>query len=153
MFCYPFPIQFALIQLFVFFCFLLFYLILFKKFIVLGFQFLVLLGNVLELQSPCIMVVMFKIFLIFIRRAKRVDSDVPFTFGEHRDVTANTTADIAEMSWEVIIVMSIGKFLESEFLILCEFFMSLFVHVFKIIIILNEFLKYQLFIIILIEWF
>ena len=149
MFCYPFPIQFALIQLFVLFCFLLFYLILFKKFIVIGFQFLVLLGHVLELQCPCIMVVMFKIFLIFIRRAKRVDSDVPFTFGEHRDVTAG----IAEMSWEVIIVMSIGKFLESEFLILCEFFMSLFVHVFKIIIILNEFLKYQLFIIILIEWF
>lgn len=49
--------------------------------------------------------------------------------------------------------MSIGKFLESEFLILREFFMSLVVHVFKIIIILNEFLKYQLFISILIEWF
>ncbi len=88
-------------------------------------------ADVLKLQNFLIMVGYFKIFLIFIRRAKRVDSDIPFTFSERWYVTT----DITKMSRKVIIIMPIGKFQESKFLILCQFFGSIVIHVLKIIII------------------
>ncbi len=91
----------------------------------------------MELQQFCIVVGYFKIFLIFIRRAKRVDSDIPFTFSEHW----NVTTDITKMSRKVIIVIPIGKFQESEFLILCKFFRSMVIHVLKIMIIWTNFLN------------
>lgn len=133
LFCLSFSIEFFLVQLFVLLCLFVLFFKLPHKFWVFLFQLKILFCDWLKVKVFGVQSMPFKVLLVFVWSAERVDLDVSFTFG----IQWNVCADVTEVCWKIIVIVSVGKLLKSEFLVFGHLLVCLFCHVFKIIIILN----------------